>query len=90
MAELLHDYFTPGWRERTQACACGWQGDSRAMQMDLQDEVTDYACPECGNLLLIVSHPDREQVRRAAAAGHPEAIQQLGLLEEAERYLGER
>lgn len=44
MAELLNDYFTPGWRERRHECACNWQGDSRAMQMDLHDEVTDYAC----------------------------------------------
>ncbi|MGX5730771.1 hypothetical protein ACWKWK_09590 [Pseudoxanthomonas beigongshangi] len=90
MAELLNDYFTAGWRERRYECACGWQGDSRAMQMDLQDEVTDYACPDCGNLLLIVRHPDLAQVRAAAAAGHPEARQQLALLEEAERLLGPR
>lgn len=90
MAELLNDYFTPGWRERRHECACNWQGDSRAMQMDLHEEVTDYACPECGNLLLIVRHPDLGQVRAAAAAGHPEARQQLALLEEAERLLGPR
>ncbi len=65
------------------ACPCGWEGDSRGMAMELHDAVTDYACPACGNLLLIVSHPDLAQVRRAAAAGHPEAIDQLAIVEEA-------
>lgn len=61
MAELVEDYFADGWRERTLACPCGWEGDSRGMAMELHDAVTDYACPTCGNLLLIVSHPDLAQ-----------------------------
>ena len=40
------------------------------------------ACP-CGNLLLIVSHPDLAQVQRAAAAGNAEAVAQLAIVEEA-------
>ena len=42
------------WRTRRLACPCGWEGDSRAMAMELHDQVTDYACPQCGNLLMIV------------------------------------
>ena len=83
MAELVPDYFTDGWRERALACPCGWQGDSRAMAMDLQEAVTDYACPACGNLLLIVPHPTLDQVRAAAAAGNGEARSQLAIVEEA-------
>lgn len=83
MAELVPDYFAAGWRERVLPCPCGWQGDSRAMAMELHDAVTDYACQECGNLLLIVSHPTLEQVRTAAAAGNGEAQAQLAIIEEA-------
>ena len=83
MAELVADYFTAGWRDRTLSCPCGWQGDSRAMAMELHDAVTDYACPQCGNLLLIVSHPTLDQVRAAAAMGHGEAMAQLAIIEEA-------
>lgn len=83
MAELVADYFAAGWRERTLSCPCGWQGDSRAMAMELHDAVTDYACRQCGNLLLIVSHPTMEQVRAAAGAGHDEAQAHLAILEEA-------
>ena len=68
MAELVADYFTAGWRDRTLSCPCGWQGDSRAMAMELHDAVTDYACSQCGNLLLIVSHPTLEQVRAATSS----------------------
>lgn len=79
----MADYFDTGWRERELACPCDWRGGSRAMAMELHDAVTDYACPQCGNLLLIVSHPTLEQVRAAAAAGNDEAATQLAIVEEA-------
>lgn len=88
MAELIQDYFAQGWRTRTVPCPCGWQGESRAMAMELHDRVTDYACPDCGNLLLIVSHPDLDQVRKAAAEGNAEALEQLSIVEEALRRFG--
>lgn len=86
MAELLQNYFTEGWRERVLECACGWRGDSRAMSMELHGEVTDYSCPSCASLVLIVSHPSLAQVQEAAAAGHPEARQHLALLDEARAH----
>lgn len=86
MAELLRDYFSPGWRERPHVCECGWEGDSRAMAMELHDAVTDYTCPDCGNLLLIVDHPSLEDVRLAAEAGHPEALEQWAILESAREH----
>ncbi|WP_296278413.1 hypothetical protein [Pseudoxanthomonas sp.] len=87
MAELVPDYFSAGWRGRSLACPCDWAGDSRAMAMELHDAVTDYACPQCGNLLLIVSHPSLEQVRAAAAEGNEEARTHLGIIEEAHARL---
>ncbi|MEL1263644.1 hypothetical protein [Pseudoxanthomonas putridarboris] len=86
MAELVPDYFSAGWRTRALACPCGWEGDSRGMAMELHDQVTDYACPQCGNLLLIVTHPTLAQVRQAAAEGQAEAIEQLAIVEEARRH----
>lgn len=85
MADIIHDYFQPGWRTRELGCVCGWRGESSDMAMELHDEVTDYACPQCENLLLIVSHPSLEQVRDAAGAGNEEARQQLAIVEEALR-----
>jgi hypothetical protein len=83
MAEIIRNYFTPDWRTDRIGCVCGWEGASAKMQMELHEEVTDYACPACENTLLIVSHPDMEQVRHAAAEGNVEARQQLALVEEA-------
>lgn len=83
MAEIIRNYFTAGWRSDRLSCACGWEGDSSRMPMELHEEVTDYSCPSCENTLLIVSHPDMEQVRQAAADGNVEAQQQLALVEEA-------
>ena len=83
MAEIIRNYFTPGWRSDRLSCICGWEGTSANMQMELHEEVTDYACPACENTLLIVSHPDMQQVQQATASGNVEAQQQLALVEEA-------
>ena len=83
MAEMIRNYFTPGWRTDRLHCVCGWEGTSANMQMELHEEVTDYTCPACENTLLIVTHPDMQQVQQAAAAGNEEAQQQLALVEEA-------
>jgi len=83
MAVIIRNYFAPRWRSDEIACACGWRGDSRAMAMELHEEVTDYACPDCECTLLIVSHPGIDQVRQAAAEGNLEARQQLSIIEEA-------
>lgn len=83
MAEIIRNYFSPDWRMRGVTCICGWHGDTHEMAMELHEEVTDYACPICENTLVIVSHPDMEQVRHAANEGNTEARQQLALVEEA-------
>lgn len=90
MADVIDDYFATGWRERTRRCPCQWEGSSREMRMDLQETVTDYACPGCAATLLIVAHPDLEQVRRAAADGNAEALMQLQIVEEAQRHFAAR
>lgn len=82
MARVI-DYFNPHWRTEAHTCACDWQGTVESMTLEPYEEASDYSCPECGNLLLIVPHPDMEQVQRAAAEGNAEARQQLALVEEA-------
>lgn len=82
MARML-EYFAPGWRSESHDCGCGWRGNADAMTLEPYEDVSDYSCPGCGNLLLIVPHPDMEQVQRAAAEGNTEAQQQLALVEEA-------
>ncbi len=83
MAEIVANYFSAGWRQRVITCPCAWEGATRAMRMELHETATDYACPQCEATLLIVAHPDMEQVRAAAADGNIEAQQQLALVQEA-------
>jgi hypothetical protein len=81
MTTTIADYYQPGWREQLHTCpACDWQGNSRAMEMELHDEQTEYACPGCEMPLLIVLHPGIEQIRAAAEAGNAEAREQLDLI----------
>ncbi len=89
MPHLIDNYFSPGWRDRRLACgACEWEGDSRAMTLEPHRDQSEYACPQCEDILLVVSHPDLDQVRAAAAAGNAEAQQQMELLEAFERSKG--
>jgi hypothetical protein len=83
MAELVEDYFQPGWRMHQLECAaCEWHGDSRAMILQPHEDLSEYLCPRCEDIVLVVRHPDLEQVRAAAAAGHPEAQEQLAMLQD--------
>ncbi|GAB3507080.1 hypothetical protein [Pseudoxanthomonas daejeonensis] len=82
MSELVNDYFQPGWRTRTVECAaCEWRGDSRDMTLEPHEDFSEYLCPRCEDIMLVVRHPDLAQVRAAAAAGHAEAQEQLALLQ---------
>lgn len=83
MPELVDDFFQPGWRSRTLSCAaCGWEGSSARMTLQPHEDLSEYLCPHCEDILLVVYHPDLARVQAAAAAGHPEAIGQLALLQE--------
>ncbi|MGW8127859.1 MAG: hypothetical protein ACWGG5_05985 [Stenotrophomonas sp.] len=50
------------------------------MELELHDEQSEYACPQCEFPLLVVLHPDLAQVQAAAAAGNAEAAEQLAIL----------
>lgn len=84
MTTTVTDYYQPGRRDRRHACpACDWQGDSRQMEMELHDEQSEYACPQCEFPMLVVLHPDLARVQAAAAAGNAEAQEQLAILASA-------
>lgn len=83
MPDVVDDYFQPGWRTRTHECAaCEWRGDSGDMVLQPHEDLSEYLCPRCEDIVLVVRHPDLEQVRAAATAGHPEAMEQLTLVQE--------
>lgn len=86
MPELVDDFFQPGWRSRSLCCAaCEWEGSSAQMLLEPHEDLSEYLCPRCEDIVLVVRHPDLARVQAAAAAGHPEAVGQLALLQD---YLG--
>lgn len=89
MITTIENYYAPLWREHEHTCAaCDWQGKAAAMAMDAHREQSEYSCPHCECLLLVVVHPDLAQVQDAAAAGHPEALEQLALLDAFHAHRG--
>ena len=49
---------------------------------DWQKRLPHNSSPYTSTIVLVVRHPDLEQVRAAAQAGHPEAQEQLALLQQ--------
>jgi hypothetical protein len=81
MTLSIDNYYAPGWRDTPHQCAaCDWQGSVAAMELEPHREQSEYSCPACECLLLVVAHPNLAQVQAAADAGHAEAIEQLALL----------
>ena len=82
MTVLIDDFFAAGWRQAIHTCAaCEWSGPLEALELEPHREQSEYSCPHCECLVLVVAHPDLARVQAAAAAGHPGAIEQLALLE---------
>ena len=82
MTLTIDNYFAAGWRDAIHTCsACEWSGPLDALDLEPHREQSEYSCPDCECLVLVVAHPDLDQVKAAAADGHPEALEQLALLE---------
>ena len=56
--------------------SCGWRGRGAGNE-ELHSQLLDVTCPDCDEMLLIVSFPTRRQTRTAAAVGNPRAEREL-------------
>jgi hypothetical protein len=60
---------------------CDWAGRTADGSKDLHDELFHVSCPQCGQMLLVVSYPTLEQTRLAADGGNAAAQAELERLE---------
>ncbi len=67
------------------ACQCGWTGVFSELDHEWFEALVDGSCRSCGTMLAIRSHATFDEIRRAAAAGDPEAIKELPSVDEMER-----
>jgi len=73
-AHISHWY---GINERDRfVCQCGWAGTFKEMNNGFFAELIDGTCPTCDTMLAIRSLPTRDEIRTAAEAGIPEAMEQ--------------
>src|SRR4051812_7184278 len=70
-AKIL-DYFQYDKRAALACPSCAWKGTGAEGHRGIFDELFDVRCPDCSNMLLIVSYPTFDQIREAAAAGNAE------------------
>ena len=86
-ARMFPYYPTAAWQKASFVCPqCGWSGLSDGMERGLYNELMDFSCPSCDKMLAIVGFPTTAEVRAAAAAGEPEAIEQLEYVVRGERF----
>ncbi|MFQ5699334.1 MAG: hypothetical protein ACE5IL_13750 [Myxococcota bacterium] len=61
MAEVFR-FREQGWRSDLFRCACGWEGRTDEMAIDCATDVSDYSCPRCDCMLVIVGHPTLDEL----------------------------
>ena len=85
MQKRICSYYDDDWRAQHTDCPnCHWSGTPAEMDSEVYRELIEFSCPNCDQILLMVEHPAREEVERAAARGVEEAIQHLALIRRAE------
>ncbi len=71
-------YYDTTWRLQEFTCpTCGWCGCVDDMEQDWYAELTDFSCPSCDKMILIVSYPTLHEIKQAALSGNAEAIKEL-------------
>ena len=77
----IYEYYDEEWRTKAFQCTkCGWSGKHNEMAgPNIFEELVDYGCPNCPEMLLVVSHPFMSQTYEAAAAGNKHALYELGV-----------
>jgi hypothetical protein len=73
----LYRYFD-GYRSETFHCpSCSWAGGFEQLEQEQYRDLFDGSCPQCEKMLMIVSYPTAEEIRKAAADGNEKAQQML-------------
>ncbi len=81
LPRLVEDCYDDEWRRDLVVCDCGWMGKAEQMRFGTTELANDYSCQNCDALLLIVPHPEPDHTEQAAAAGSPQAVEQLATVE---------
>ena len=71
-------------------CECGWIGNFMDLSREMFEELVDGSCPSCDRMLAIRSYPTLPEIRAAAEAGDPKAVEQLESIEEHARAEGSK
>jgi len=80
----LYCYFD-NYRCETFTCpVCGWFGGFGQLEQEQYRDLFDGSCPECEKMLIVVSFPTAEEIRKAAADGNEEALQMLPMVRRRE------
>jgi DNA-directed RNA polymerase subunit RPC12/RpoP len=74
-------YFQYNGATRLRCPSCGWSGAAADGDRKVFDELFDVRCPNCEKMLLVVSYPTVEEIRRAAASGNQAATDWLSRME---------
>lgn len=82
-----HAEYYEDWRHWPLTCTCGWTGRAQESMYDFESRyLLVLDCPECDRSVLLVNYPTEDQVRAAAVAGNPDAVEQLVSVERQHRY----
>ncbi|MEX0621829.1 MAG: HD domain-containing protein [Candidatus Woykebacteria bacterium] len=65
------DYYDYEKEQLLECPVCSWRGKAKDGNMDYSDDLFDLSCPKCNQMVLVVSYPLMEDVKREYAKGNP-------------------
>ena len=73
------------WHEKLWTCSsCGWEGRGADAAIETFDALFELNCWECDSRLAVIMYPTFDEIKEAAAAGVPEALEMLPSVQAAE------
>ncbi len=87
MSARIVRYYDLDENEELTCPRCGWNGTAKEGDTELYRELFDVSCPECEQMLLIVSYPTMGETEEAAKRGNTKALEELSSLRCRKEFL---
>lgn len=87
MSARIVRYYDYEENEELTCPRCGWNGTAKEGDKESYSELFDVSCPNCEQMLLIVSYPTTGETEEAAKGGNKEALEELASLRRRHEFL---
>jgi hypothetical protein len=87
MSARIVRYYDYEENEELTCPRCDWNGTAKEGDTEFHRELFDVSCPNCEQMLLIVSYPTRGETEEAAKGGNKKALEEMSSLRRRHEFL---